>query len=143
MFGLQKSLVYFNTSLKSTETMLNKLSRSPLITKNEANQELFEDVTIESHQAMEMTIIYTTTLSGVMDTFASIISNNQNVVMKTLTVVTVVISVPTLIFSFYGMNVDLPFDHITTDILTWLVPVIISLICTLLTVFFLWKKKSL
>ena len=143
MLELQKSLVYFTTSLKSIESMLNKLARLPLVSKDAAHQELFEDVLIESHQALEMANIYSSTLSGVMDAFASIISNNQNLVMKTLTVVTVVISIPTLVFSFYGMNVNLPFDQITADILTWGIPIGIALICTLLTVFFLWRKKSL
>lgn len=143
MLGLQKSLVYFTTSLKSIETMLNKLARTPLISKDTTHEELFEDVMIESHQALEMANIYSNTLSGVMDAFASIISNNQNLVMKTLTVVTVVISVPTLVFSFYGMNVNLPFDQINTDILTWAIPVVISLLFTLITVVFLWRKKSL
>ncbi|MDO5561243.1 MAG: magnesium transporter CorA family protein [bacterium] len=143
MLELQKSLVYFTTSLQSTESMLNKFSRLSMITKDEDNQDLFEDVLVESHQALEMANIYSNTLSGVMDAFASIISNNQNLVMKTLTVVTVVISIPTLIFSFYGMNVNLPFDQIEADVLTWVIPVIIALFCTLLTVGFLWKKKSL
>ncbi len=143
MLGLQKSLVYFNTSLKSIESMLAKLARTNLISKNQENQELYEDVLVESHQALEMANIYSNTLSGVMDAFASIISNNQNLVMKTLTVVTVVISVPTVVFSFFGMNVDLPFNHITLEVVTWLIPISISLAAVLFTIFFLWRKKSL
>ncbi len=143
MLGLQKSLVYFTTSLKSTETMLNKFNRSSKLLRTEANQELYEDVIIESNQALEMANVYSNTLAGVMDAFASIISNNQNLVMKTLTVVTVVIAIPTLIFSFFGMNVDLPFGFFSGSLLSWLIPIGLALIFALLTILFLWRKKSL
>lgn len=144
MLGLQKSLVYFTTSLQSIESMLGKFNRSTKIVKGEDNEDLFEDVLVESHQALEMANIYSNTLSGVMDAFASIISNNQNLVMKTLTVVTVVISIPTLVFSFYGMNVDMPMaTFLEQEVLSWTIPLLIALFCTLLTVYFLWKKKSL
>ena len=109
LLGLEKSLVYFSTSLKSTETVLEKILRGRVIKLYEEDQELLEDVLIEVKQAIEMSNIYSNILSGTMDAFASVISNNLNIVMKVLTVITIVMSVPTMVFSFYGMNVlDLP-----------------------------------
>lgn len=110
LLGLEKSLVYFSTSLKSTETVLEKILRGRVIKLYDEDQDLLEDVLIEVKQAIEMTGIYSNILSGTMDTFASVISNNLNIVMKVLTIITIVMAVPTMVFSFYGMNVGgLPF----------------------------------
>lgn len=110
LLGLEKSLVYFSTSLKSTETVLEKILRGRVIKLYDEDQDLLEDVLIEIKQAIEMTGIYSNILSGTMDTFASVISNNLNIVMKVLTIITIVMAVPTMVFSFYGMNVaGLPF----------------------------------
>lgn len=112
MLGLEKSLVYFSTSLKSTETVLEKILRGRVIKLYEEDQELLEDVLIEVKQAIEMSNIYSNILSGTMDAFGSVISNNLNIVMKVLTVITIVMSVPTMVFSFYGMNMeDLPLPY--------------------------------
>jgi magnesium transporter len=109
LLGLSKSLVYFSTSLKATETVLEKLLRGRIIRLYDEDQDLLEDVLVEVKQAIEMSSIYTNILSGTMDAFASIISNNLNIVMKVLTIITIVMAVPTMVFSFYGMNtVDLP-----------------------------------
>lgn len=113
--GLKKSLVYFSTSLKSTETVLEKLLRGRIIKLYEEDQDLLEDVLIEVKQAIEMSNIYSNILSSTMDAFSNVINNNLNVAMKVLTVITIVMEIPNMIFSFYGMNtVDLPFPY------TWL-----------------------
>ncbi len=106
LLGLEKSLVYFSTSLKSNEAILEKLMRGRYIKLYEEDSDLLDDVIIEVKQAIEMTNIYSNILSGTMDTFASIISNNLNIVMKRMTILTIIIAVPTIVFSFYGMNLN-------------------------------------
>lgn len=104
LFGLEKSLVYFSTSLKSNETVLEKLMRGRYLKLYEEDQDLLDDVLIEVKQAIEMTNIYSNILNGTMDTFASIISNNLNIIMKRMTTITIILTMPTIVFSFYGMN---------------------------------------
>jgi len=106
----QKSLVYFTTALKSNELVLERLQRSQFFRMYSEDEDLLEDVITENQQAIEMTNISTNILSSTMDTFASIISNNLNTVMKFLASATIVVSLPTIVFSFFGMNVDLPFQ---------------------------------
>lgn len=108
----QKSLVYFATALKSNELMIERLQRMQLFKKYPEDQELLDDVLTENTQAMEMNNISSNILSQMMDAFASMISNNQNDVIKFLTSVTIVLGLPTLVASFYGMNVDLPFEDL-------------------------------
>lgn len=108
LLGLEKSLVYFTTSLRSNEVVLEKLLRTESIKKYPEDKELLEDVIIENKQAIEMANIYSGILSGTTEAFASVISNNLNIVMKTLTTITIVMSIPTMVFSLYGMN----FTHI-------------------------------
>ena len=103
---LEKSLVYFTTSLRSNEVVLEKLLRIEKIKKYPEDTDLLEDVIVENKQAIEMANIYSGILSGTMDAFASVISNNLNIVMKFLATVTIVLSIPTMIASFYGMNVN-------------------------------------
>ncbi|MDR2518069.1 MAG: magnesium transporter CorA family protein [Spirochaetaceae bacterium] len=110
LLSIQKSLVYFTTSITTNELLLEKLQKSPLIPFKEDEQDLLEDVVTENKQAIEMANIYSSILTGTMDAFASVISNNLNIVMKRLTIVSIVLMIPTLIYSFYGMNVDLPFQ---------------------------------
>lgn len=105
LLALEKSLVYFSTSLKANEVTLEKILRGRVIKLYEDDQDLLEDVLIEVKQAIEMANIYSNVLSGTMDTFASVISNNLNIVMKTLTYITLIMEIPTIIFSYYGMNV--------------------------------------
>ncbi len=102
--GLEKSLVYFSTSLKSNEAVLGKLMRGRYLKLYEEDEDLLDDVLIEVKQAIEMTNIYSNILSGTMDTFASIISNNLNIIMKRMTTITIILTMPTIVFSFYGMN---------------------------------------
>jgi len=107
---LEKSLVYFTTSLRSNEIMMEKILRGTTIEIFDADKELLEDTIIEYKQALEMANIYSDILSGMMDAFASVISNNLNVVMKVLTILTLVIQIPAIITGFFGMNVELPFS---------------------------------
>jgi magnesium transporter len=104
----QKSLVYFTTSLRSNELMMERLQRSGLFQKFPDDTDLLDDVLTENRQAIEMVGVANDILSQMMDAFASIISNNLNVVMKLLTSITIVLMLPTLIASLYGMNVGLP-----------------------------------
>jgi magnesium transporter len=106
---LEKSLVYFSTSLKSNETTLEKMLKMEMMQKYPEDQDILEDVIIENKQAIEMANIYSNILSGTMDAFASLISNNLNMVMKFLASITIVMSIPTMIASFFGMNVNVPF----------------------------------
>lgn len=134
MLGIEKSLVYFSTSLKTDEVTLNKIMRGKFIKLYEEDQELLEDVLIEIHQAIEMCNIYSNILSGTMDAFASVISNNLNIVMKVLTVITIVMAIPNIIFSFYGMNVKgLPVP-------VWWFPTLAAVIaCVIATIIFKHK----
>ena len=106
LLELEKSLVYFTTSLRSNEVVFEKLLRNERIKKYPEDTELLEDVIIENKQAIEMANIYSGILSGTMDAFASVISNNLNIVMKFLATITIVMSIPTMVASFYGMNVN-------------------------------------
>jgi magnesium transporter len=105
LLDLEKSLVYFTTALKANEIVLEKMMRLDAIKLYEEDEDLLEDVIIENKQAIEMATIYSNILSGMMDAFASVISNNLNVVMKVLTSITIVMAIPTMIASFYGMNI--------------------------------------
>lgn len=112
LLGLEKSLVYFSTSLKANEVTLEKILRGRFIKLYEEDKDLLEDVLIEVKQAIEMASIYSDVLASTTDIFASMISNNLNIVMKALTSITIVMSIPTIISSFYGMNVpNLPFPN--------------------------------
>jgi magnesium transporter len=106
----QKSLTYFTTALKSNELLMERLQRSQLFKTYPDDEDLLDDVLTENQQAIEMTNITSNILSSMMDAFASIISNNLNVVMKFLASVTIVLSLPTIVTSFFGMNVHLPFE---------------------------------
>ncbi len=106
MMELTKSLVYFTTSLRSNELTLEKLMRGRTVKLMEEDEDLLDDVLIEMKQAIDMSVIYKDILSGMMDAFASIISNNLNVVMKVLAAVTIVLTIPSVISGFYGMNVE-------------------------------------
>lgn len=109
LLNLEKSLVYFTTSLRANEIVMEKMLRHDSIKKYPEDKELLEDVIIENKQAIEMASIYSNILSGMMDAFASVISNNLNIVMKFLTSVTIVMAIPTMVASFFGMNVKVPF----------------------------------
>jgi len=105
LLKMEKCLVYFTTSLRSNEMMMIKLKNSKWIREYEFSSDLLEEAAIENRQAIEMAKIYSDIQSGMMDAFASVISNNLNIVMKSLTIITIILMIPTLIASFYGMNV--------------------------------------
>jgi magnesium transporter len=111
LLSIQKSLVYFTTSLKTNELLLEKLQKSPLIRFKDDEKELLEDVLTENKQAIEMANIYSSILTGTMDAFASVISNNLNIVMKRLTIFSIMLMIPTLITSFFGQNVPIPYQN--------------------------------
>jgi magnesium transporter len=111
LLTLEKSLVFFTTSLKSNEFLIDKIQKSNLLSLSETEADLIDDVVTENRQAREMANIYSDILSGMMDAFASVISNNLNVVMKQLTSISLILMLPTLIASIYGMNVSLPFQN--------------------------------
>jgi magnesium transporter len=138
LLKLEKSLVYFSTSLKSNESVLEKMLKLEAIKRFEEDQDLLEDVIIENKQAIEMTNIYSSILSGTMDAFASIISNNLNIVMKSLTTITISLAVPTMISGFFGMNVPNLLDHSNLAF-----PLIVagSVILSVVTTFLLMKRR--
>ena len=108
----QKSLVYFATAFRANELLMERLQRMQLFKQYPEDEDLLEDVITENQQAIEMTEISSNILSSMMDAFTSIISNNLNVIMKFLASITIVLSIPTIVTSFFGMNVALPFmDH--------------------------------
>lgn len=108
LLSLEKGLVYFTTSLKSNEVVMEKTLRGNLIKLYEEDEDILEDAIIENKQAMEMAKIYRDILSGTMEAYASIISNNLNGVMKYLTSITIILAIPTMIASYWGMNVPVP-----------------------------------
>ena len=110
LLSLQKSLVYFTTSLKSNEKVMEKMLRTKVLKIYEEDKDLLEDVIIENKQAVEMAETYSNISSSMMDAFASIISNNLNMVMKFLTSITIILALPTMLASFFGMNVKIPFQ---------------------------------
>jgi magnesium transporter len=122
---IQKSLVYFVTALRSNELLMMKLERTNFFGLNEDEREVLNDLIVDSSQALEMANIYTNILSSTLDAFASIIANNQNEVLKQLTTLTLILTVPTLIASIYGMNTPIPYRD---SPYTFWIPVIISFI---------------
>lgn len=112
LHSLEKSLVYFSTSLKANEITLEKMLKLELMQKYEEDKDVLEDVIIENKQAIEMTEIYSNILASTMDFFASVISNNLNIVMKVLASVTILMAIPTIMSGIYGMNISyLPFSQ--------------------------------
>lgn len=141
LLELEKSLVYFSTSLKANELVLNKILRTPSIKRYPDDDDLLEDVIIENKQAVEMATIYGDILSRIMDAFSAIINNNQNNVMQFLTSVTLIFSIPTIISGFFGMNVGgIPYGTDPNGF--WIVMLITTLICLVIT-FFMSKNKLL
>lgn len=111
LMRIQKSLVYFVTALRSNEMLLMKIERTNFIGLNEEEKELLNDLIVDNSQALEMANIYTNILSSTLDAFASIIANNQNEVLRRLSVITLVLTFPVLVSSIFGMNVPSGFEH--------------------------------
>ena len=140
LLSLEKGLVYFTTSLKSNELVMEKTMRGKIVKLYEEDEEILEDAIIENRQAIEMAQIYRDILNGTMDAYASIISNNLNGVMKFLTSITIILAVPTMISSFWGMNVELPFQH---NAMGFAIMIFIAVITTLLVTWKIKKKDML
>lgn len=110
LINYQKSMIFFNTALKTNQSVMERLRRGKLIKLYEEDEDILEDAVIENRQAMEMAATYSEILNGMTDIFGTVVSNNLNNVMKLLTSITLIISIPTLIASIMGMNVDFPFN---------------------------------
>ncbi|MGI6032948.1 MAG: magnesium transporter CorA family protein [Coriobacteriales bacterium] len=138
MLGFQNSLVYFSISLKADETMLQRIQKGRVIKMYEEDQDLLEDVQIEFRQAIEMCTINTSILEGTMDTFSSVINNNMNQVMRRLTLITLMMAIPTIVFSFYGMNIEgLP------GVCSWIIPIIVAIVACIVAGIIIHRSKAL
>ncbi len=135
---IQKSLVYFITALRSNELLMIKMARTNVLQLNEDEKEFLDDLIVETSQALEMANTYTTILSSTLDAFASIISNNLNNVMKRLTSITIIISLPVLVASVYGMNVPIPGQDAPHS---FYVPIIISIVLSVIISAYFMKRK--
>lgn len=138
LMRIQKSLVYFVTALRSNEMLLMKIERTNFLGLNEEEKEFLGDVIVDNSQALEMANIYTNILSSTLDAFASIIANNQNQVLKRLAVITIVLTLPVLVTSIYGMNVPIPYAN---SKYAFYIPVFLSLAISLVIGWFFLKKK--
>ena len=137
LMDIEKSLVYFSSSLKGNELTIEKIMRGRVVKLYEEDQDLLEDVLIEVKQAVDMSGIYLDILSSTMESFASLISNNLNMVMKVLASITLIISIPMVISGYYGMNVEgIPFT-------TFWFPIVISILCMAVAAVILKKKEML
>ena len=139
LIHFQKSMIYFDAALKSNQSVMERLKRGKIIKLYEEDEDILEDAAIENRQAMEMVTTYSEILNGMIEVFGTMVSNNLNLVMKFLTSITILISVPTLISSILGMNVAFPF---ATGVIGFWIVMGISVLATVLTWVYL-KKKDL
>ena len=139
LMRIQKSLLYFVTALRSNELLMMKLERTNFLMLSEDEREmLLNDLIVETSQALEMANIYNNILSSTLDAFASIISNNLNNVMKRLTSITIILSLPALVTSIYGMNVAIPYANTAH---AFYIPVVLSLVVSVIIAWYFMKKK--
>lgn len=145
LLDLQKGLTYYSMSLRSNRVVVERLLRlcsnpqvNHLIKIREEDEDLLDDVRVEYDQAIEMAQIQTDVLAGMMDAFASVISNNLNMVMKFLASVTIVMAIPTMIASFFGMNVPIPW---ASHPLGFYIVGLVSAVLTVAATVILWKKR--
>lgn len=138
LMRIQKSLVYFVTALRSNELLLMKLQRTRFLSLTEDEDEILQDLIVDTSQALEMANTYTNILSSSLDAFASVISNNQSQVMKRLTSITIMLQLPTLVASIYGMNVPIPGAHSS---FAFYFPILLSLGLSLLIGIYFMRKK--
>ena len=139
LLNLQKSLVYFSTSLRYNAKVMNRLMRGKTIKMYEEDEDLLEDVIIENSQAIEMAEIYSNITKSTMDSFSSMISNNLSATMKLLTSITIILSIPTMIASFWGMNVNVPFGN-SLGMFGFALIMGIALVACVLSILLLKKK---
>lgn len=137
LLSLEKSLVYFTTSLKSNEVVMEKTMRGKIIKLYEEDEDILEDSIIENKQAIEMAKIYSDILNGTMDAYASIISNNLNRVMKYLTSITIILAIPTMVSSYWGMNVRVPLQDNP-----WGFPIIFAFSIVIAIIATIWLNKK-
>ena len=139
LMEIEKSLVYFLTSLTANGDVIEKLFRSTTIKLYEDDKDLLEELMIENTQGIKTTELYTRILDSITDSYSSLISNEMNNIMKTLTLFTVFLTLPTLVFSFFGMNVTLPI--FVKDPFSWIFTLIISLILVVWIGLALWRRR--
>lgn len=138
LMRIQKSLVYLVTALRSNELLLMKLERTNMLSLNEDEREFLNDLIVDMSQALEMANIYTNILSSTLDAFASIIANNQNVVLKRLAGITIILQFPVLVASMYGMNVPIPYQDQPH---AFYIPILLSLVISVVLAWLFVKKK--
>lgn len=139
LLELEKSLVYFTTSLKSNEAVLERMMRTEIVKRYPDDLELLEDVIIETKQAIEMANIYSSILGSTRDAFSTVMSNNLNIVMKKLTSITIVFAIPTVVSGLWGMNVGgVPFASDTYGFL-WVL--LVAFACGIIITWILFKKE--
>jgi magnesium transporter len=138
LMKIQKSMVYFVTALRSNELLLLKMARTNFLGLTEEEKELLDDLAVDMSQALEMANIYTNILSSTLDAFASIISNNMNNVLKRLTSITIILSLPALVTGIYGMNVPIPYSG---SRYAFYIPIILSLGISIIISWYFMKKK--
>ena len=132
LLELENSLVYFSTSLNSNAKVHEKLAKAEAVAKREEYSDVYDDIVIECNQAIEMCKIYKDTLSVSMDAYGSVISNTANDSMKRLTIITILLAIPTMIAGFWGMNMPVPFQafHGETSTIWWWLVIAITLVVT-------------
>jgi magnesium transporter len=138
LMRIQKSLVYFVTALRSNELLLIKLERTNMLGLTEEEREFLSDLIVDMSQALEMANIYTNILSSTLDAFASIIANNQNLVLKRLAGITIILQFPVLVASIYGMNVPLPYQD---KEYAFYIPILLAFSISVIIAFYFMRKK--
>ena len=138
LMRIQKSMVYFVTALRSNEMLLLKLSRTNFLGLTDEEKELLDDMAVDTSQALEMANIYTNILSSTLDAFASIINNNMNNVLKRLTSITIILSLPALVTGIYGMNVPIPYAN---SHYAFYIPILLSVGISIVISWYFMKKK--
>ncbi|MBI5974319.1 magnesium transporter CorA family protein [Staphylococcus canis] len=138
---IEKSLVYFLASLETNSSTIRRLFRLPAIKRFDEDEELLEDLQNEHQQAVETTELYLRIVESMSNSYASLLSNQLNTTMKTLTIFTVLLTLPTLVFSFFGMNVPLPIS--TESMFSWIIIIAISIVLVAIMFTFLWRSNKL
>lgn len=136
----EKSMIYFNASVKGNQVVLEKLNRGKAIKLYEEDEEILEDTMIENRQAIEMIQTYSEILNGIVDMFGTIVSNNLNIVMKFLTSITVLIALPTMVSGIFGMNVEFPFN---TGVMGFWGAIAVAILVTIIATIWLKKKDMM
>jgi len=138
LLSLRKTLVYFRTAMIGNKTVLNKIFSGKIMPLTEEDKEILEDAIIDADEAHQLITIYAEIIANTMSAYASIVSNNLNVVMKFIALVTVALSIPTMIFSLYGMNIELPFQN---SLFAMPVVIMAAVVMTATALFYFSKKK--